>query len=172
MIRLVALVSFLVSFLNYSTNATQSTRESPVCIVGAGPSGLAAAHELESKGYSVVIFERQAEVGGKCQAYYDGPDGTLFHPLGAIVLSNATYVQTLPIAVAAGVTFFPATGITDGWNYPPLSLPIDPYTTVNITPTPAPTSAQIALLQEELARYVAFWQTEFVPFAAIRYTVE
>ena len=43
----------------------------PVCIVGAGPAGLTAASKLESKGYKTVIFDRQPEVGGKCQAYYE-----------------------------------------------------------------------------------------------------
>jgi flavin-dependent dehydrogenase len=41
-----------------------------VCIVGAGPAGLTAANQLESKGYETVIFEKQPEVGGKSQAYY------------------------------------------------------------------------------------------------------
>jgi NADPH-dependent glutamate synthase beta subunit-like oxidoreductase len=43
----------------------------PVCIVGAGPSGLTVANRLEAKGYETVIFEKNPEVGGKCQAYYD-----------------------------------------------------------------------------------------------------
>jgi heterodisulfide reductase subunit A-like polyferredoxin len=43
----------------------------PVCVVGAGPAGLTAANNLESKGFKTVIFEKQPEVGGKCQAYYD-----------------------------------------------------------------------------------------------------
>lgn len=42
----------------------------PVCIVGAGPAGLTAARQLESKGKKVVMFEKQAAVGGKCQAVY------------------------------------------------------------------------------------------------------
>lgn len=45
--------------------------ERPVCIIGAGPAGLIAASKLESKGRKVVVFEKQAEVGGKCQAVYD-----------------------------------------------------------------------------------------------------
>lgn len=45
--------------------------ELPVCIVGAGPAGLAAAARLEEKGIKAMIFDRQAEVGGKCQAWYD-----------------------------------------------------------------------------------------------------
>jgi ribulose 1,5-bisphosphate synthetase/thiazole synthase len=43
----------------------------PVCIVGAGPAGLTIANRLQTKGYATVIFEKDAEVGGKCQAYYD-----------------------------------------------------------------------------------------------------
>jgi NADPH-dependent glutamate synthase beta subunit-like oxidoreductase len=45
--------------------------EHPVCIIGAGPAGLAAAGGLEQKGIKAVIFDRQEEVGGKCQAWYD-----------------------------------------------------------------------------------------------------
>jgi cation diffusion facilitator CzcD-associated flavoprotein CzcO len=43
----------------------------PVCIVGAGAAGLAAAKTLEDKGIKAVIFEKRPEVGGKCQAYYE-----------------------------------------------------------------------------------------------------
>lgn len=44
--------------------------DDPVCIVGAGPAGLSTAAELERKGYRTVTFEKQSEVGGKCQAVY------------------------------------------------------------------------------------------------------
>lgn len=43
----------------------------PVCIVGAGPAGLTIANRLQAKGLDTVIFEKNPEVGGKCQAYYD-----------------------------------------------------------------------------------------------------
>ena len=43
----------------------------PVCIIGAGPAGLTIANRLEAKGHETVTFEKQPEVGGKCQAYYD-----------------------------------------------------------------------------------------------------
>jgi heterodisulfide reductase subunit A-like polyferredoxin len=43
----------------------------PVCIVGAGPAGLTIANKLQAKGVDTVIFEKNPEVGGKCQAYYD-----------------------------------------------------------------------------------------------------
>lgn len=43
----------------------------PVCIVGAGVSGLTAARALEGKGYKTVIFEKRATLGGKCQSHYE-----------------------------------------------------------------------------------------------------
>lgn len=43
----------------------------PVCIIGAGPAGLTVANRLEANGYNSVIFEKNSEVGGKCQGYYD-----------------------------------------------------------------------------------------------------
>ncbi|XP_062074059.1 flavin-containing monooxygenase FMO GS-OX-like 5 isoform X1 [Humulus lupulus] len=35
-----------------------------VAVIGAGPSGLIAAHELRREGHKVVVFERQNQVGG------------------------------------------------------------------------------------------------------------
>ena len=43
----------------------------PVCIIGAGPAGLTAAGKLEEKGIKAMIFDKQEEIGGKCQAWYD-----------------------------------------------------------------------------------------------------
>jgi len=37
----------------------------PIAIIGAGCSGLAAAHELLDAGYAVTIFEQNQEVGGR-----------------------------------------------------------------------------------------------------------
>ncbi len=39
-------------------------RDERVAIIGAGPAGLAAAHDLASYGYSPVVFEAQREAGG------------------------------------------------------------------------------------------------------------
>ena len=64
-----ALHIILVVGLAFLTQAAPT--DHPVCIVGAGPAGLTAANELESKGRKTIIFEKQAKVGGKCQAYYD-----------------------------------------------------------------------------------------------------
>ncbi|KAF8572987.1 hypothetical protein K439DRAFT_1625385 [Ramaria rubella] len=73
----------------------------PVCIVGAGPAGLTVASQLQGKGYNTMIFDKNAKVSGKCQAYYD--DKKLFHPMGALLYSNKTYVNTLPIIESSGV---------------------------------------------------------------------
>lgn len=43
----------------------------PVCIIGAGPSGLTVARRLETKKREVVLFESQPKVGGKAQALYE-----------------------------------------------------------------------------------------------------
>ena len=42
----------------------QESLELNVAIVGAGPSGLVAAHELASQGYKVAVFEAKNEPGG------------------------------------------------------------------------------------------------------------
>ncbi|MBV2365458.1 FAD-dependent oxidoreductase [Streptomonospora nanhaiensis] len=40
-------------------------RRLTVCVLGAGPAGLAAARELELRGHRAVVLERAPEVGGK-----------------------------------------------------------------------------------------------------------
>ena len=62
------------AFASCATSSYAIASTDPVCIIGAGPGGLTIAHELEAKGYNTVVFEKQPEVGGKCQEYYDGPD--------------------------------------------------------------------------------------------------
>ena len=60
-----------VSLLYLVTMASTSFAVDPVCIVGAGPAGLTVANQLLGKGQETVIFAKDPEVGGKCQAYYD-----------------------------------------------------------------------------------------------------
>jgi len=60
----------IISFVIAATVAFTRAAD-PVCIVGAGPAGLTVANKLQAKGLQTVIFEKEPEVGGKCQAYYD-----------------------------------------------------------------------------------------------------
>lgn len=53
------------------TGAAHHGQQNPVCIIGAGPAGLAAAGRLQDKGISAVMFDRQDQIGGKCQSWYD-----------------------------------------------------------------------------------------------------
>ncbi len=39
-------------------------RQGKVAVVGSGPAGLIAAHDLRRRGYQVTLFERDAEIGG------------------------------------------------------------------------------------------------------------
>lgn len=67
-------MQFMYSFLvvaAFVTSIIATPVSLPVCIVGAGPAGLTAAKKLEEKGRKVIIFEKQATVGGKCQAVYE-----------------------------------------------------------------------------------------------------
>ena len=66
------------SLLCLVTMACTSFAVDPVCIVGAGPAGLTVANQLQGKGLETVIFEKDPEVGGKCQAYYDELQVTAF----------------------------------------------------------------------------------------------
>jgi cation diffusion facilitator CzcD-associated flavoprotein CzcO len=62
------LLSSVATLLSFAAAAPATF---PVCIVGAGPAGLIAASKLESQGRKVVLFEKQAAVGGKSQAVYE-----------------------------------------------------------------------------------------------------
>ncbi|KAH7364162.1 FAD/NAD-P-binding domain-containing protein [Rhexocercosporidium sp. MPI-PUGE-AT-0058] len=129
----------------------------PVCIVGAGPSGLTAAKRLEDKGRKVVIFEKQDSVGGKCQAVYET---NTFHPLGALLFSNASYPETLKVIDVSGVPSVPfVTG--QRWLYDVASG--------STALSPAISSAFATLVGQEFQRYAVYWNTLFAPYSALRY---
>lgn len=50
--------------------ASLALAATPVCIIGAGPAGLAAAQSLQNKGRDYVVFEKDPSVGGKSKAVY------------------------------------------------------------------------------------------------------
>ena len=49
------------------TSPTQEKQPAKVAIIGSGPAGLTAAHELAQKGYSVTVFESASKPGGMLQ---------------------------------------------------------------------------------------------------------
>jgi len=65
---------------------SETTAPRPIFVVGAGPSGLAAAHRLTTKGHQVVVLERRDRVGGQLLTVKQG--GFLMET-GATVLPEA-----------------------------------------------------------------------------------
>lgn len=127
--------------------------ENPVCIIGSGPSGLSAAYDLEAKNKSVIIFEKQATVGGKCQAVYDSAsDSSIFHPLGALFFTNDTYTQTRKIIDLVGQPIAFDLG-TDEYIYSVVNGSISAAANVS--------TAEQLLIVEEIYRYIALWELEF-----------
>ncbi|KAF5343109.1 hypothetical protein D9758_016007 [Tetrapyrgos nigripes] len=174
MISLVTL-SVLASFYHPIVSAAPTASDSlPICIVGAGPTGLTVAHELEAKKIPIFIFEKQSEVGGKCQTFYDGPNGSIAHPLGAILIVNSSYTSTFPIVKSSGIRFQPSPGdLTGGksFEYPPLNNSNFAGNDVKVTKTPSPTPDQISAINAEVQKYNQYWQNTFAPkYSKLRYT--
>lgn len=73
-----------------------------IAIVGAGASGLTAAHTLRDLGYeNIVVFEKESRPGGKVESYeYEGH----IYELGAVWL-GASYKKNLALAEEYGVPF-------------------------------------------------------------------
>jgi hypothetical protein len=73
----------------------------PVCIVGAGMSGLRVADNLKDKGYSVKLFEKEDRVGGKVNTFRK--DGRVYN-MGAAILSEY-HVKTFEIIKKANISW-------------------------------------------------------------------
>lgn len=83
--------------------------------------------------------------------------------MGALLYSNETYRETLPVIDASGVTSFPFAYTSPVWLYDwrtgdteELSLPLSELTSH-------------ALFQKEIKKYIKFWNTVFAPMASIGY---
>ena len=65
-IAICALKRFVVDQVGdeYKPRKVKATRGKKVAVIGSGPSGLTAAHDLALSGYGVTIFESQPEPGG------------------------------------------------------------------------------------------------------------
>jgi NADPH-dependent glutamate synthase beta subunit-like oxidoreductase/coenzyme F420-reducing hydrogenase delta subunit/Pyruvate/2-oxoacid:ferredoxin oxidoreductase delta subunit len=76
------------------------TQESRVAIIGAGPAGLTAAHDLAKRGYSVTVFESSAEPGGMMVAGvppYRLPREIISHEIDAIIKLGVNIKTKHPI---------------------------------------------------------------------------
>ncbi len=71
-----------------------------VIILGGGVAGLSAAHELAERGYSVTIYEKKKEIGGKAKSLFKS-SGTDKKP------GSAEGVLQHDIPVEHGFRFFP-----------------------------------------------------------------
>jgi NADPH-dependent 2,4-dienoyl-CoA reductase/sulfur reductase-like enzyme len=90
-----------------AVDAAASAAASPpavadVCVVGAGPAGLAAALALSRRNVTVALLERQAGVGGQTFASYVDEAGFKVH-LGAIFLIPDSYPRTVALAKELGI---------------------------------------------------------------------
>lgn len=54
----------LSSIVKFNSSLSPTYFRKRVAIVGSGPSGLAAADQLNKKGHSVTVFERADRIGG------------------------------------------------------------------------------------------------------------
>jgi hypothetical protein len=88
----------------------------------------------------------------------------LFHPLGALLFSNETYRETLPIINSVGVPSMPF-GRTNLWLYDWRTGYLEQ------SPLPISTLTQNSLFNAEIDRYTQFWNTQFAPNATIGYKV-
>ncbi|MCD5413157.1 MAG: FAD-dependent oxidoreductase, partial [Dehalococcoidia bacterium] len=79
------------------------TREEKVAIIGSGPAGLTAAHDLAMMGYRVTVFEREDTVGGAIRL-----------AIPAYRLPTATIQRDIDAIAALGVEF--RTGVELGKN--------------------------------------------------------
>lgn len=87
----------------------------------------------------------------------------LFHPMGALLYSNQTYRETLPVIDASGVSSFAFGYTSPEWLYDWRNG----YTEEVSTPLSELTANE--LFKEEIERYTTFWNTEFAPKAVIGY---
>ncbi|XP_075970926.1 uncharacterized protein LOC142973196 [Anticarsia gemmatalis] len=65
-----------------------------VAVVGSGPAGLAAAHQLNKAGYTVTVFERN-----------DRPGGLLQYGIPTMKLSKEVVARRIKLMTAEGISF-------------------------------------------------------------------
>jgi NADPH-dependent glutamate synthase beta subunit-like oxidoreductase len=91
-------------------NRAPRKREERVAIVGAGPAGLTAAHDLVKKGYGATVFEASLVAGGMLSSVI--PDFILSQQA---VQSDIDYIKSLGVHIHTGVRIGKDLGLDDLW---------------------------------------------------------
>jgi glycine/D-amino acid oxidase-like deaminating enzyme len=84
-------------------SAAASAEALDVCVVGAGPSGVAAALALSQRGKSVALLEREDGVGGQAYPSYQDPASGFRVHMGAVVLTPPDYPIVMGFAKQFGI---------------------------------------------------------------------
>ena len=95
-----------------------------VAVIGAGPAGLAAAHDLNLKGYAVMVFEKEEAAGG-----------LLRWGIPNFKLNKAIIDRRLRLLEQEGVSFNYGTMVTWNEGKPVLDEVFDAYVIATGTPT-------------------------------------
>ena len=95
-----------------------------VAVIGAGPAGLAAAHDLNLKGYAVTVFEKEEAAGG-----------LLRWGIPNFKLNKAIIDRRLRLLEQEGVSFNYGTMVTWSDGKPVLDEDFDAYVVATGTPT-------------------------------------
>lgn len=87
-----------------AVNPAAPPRQPHICVIGAGPAGLVAAHALRRRGYErITVLERGDRVGGRTTDYHDGTGG--YHGDVFVATDRYTTVRALADEVGAVPVF-------------------------------------------------------------------
>jgi formate dehydrogenase (NADP+) beta subunit len=95
-------------FRNAADALAARTRRRKVAVVGAGPSGLAAAHDLALLDYDVTVYEAAAEPGGMMR--FGIPEYRLPRTL---IQAEINKIVSLGVTLTLGTPLTPAFGLAD-----------------------------------------------------------
>lgn len=84
---------------NNTPTPFEKTKSEKVAIIGSGPAGLTAAHDLAKEGYGVTVFESQPVAGGMMSSII--PE---FKLPRNVVQADIDYIKTMGVEIKTGIT--------------------------------------------------------------------